>query len=62
MVYYPIPLHQQKAFNGEGIIDDLTNTTKLCEQVLSIPIHSEMEEETAKYIAETLLEILIQNG
>ena len=61
MVYYPIPLHQQKAYIFEEIDTELINTSQLCEQVLSIPMHSEMEEETAKYIAETLLGILVRN-
>jgi dTDP-4-amino-4,6-dideoxygalactose transaminase len=50
MVYYPIPLYKQKAFssfyNGRGLI----NTEVLCNQVLSLPIHTEMESETQNFI------------
>lgn len=50
MIYYPIPLYKQVAFHdyyeGEGLI----NTALLCEQVLSLPIHTEMDNETLQYI------------
>jgi len=50
MIYYPIPLYKQVAFqdyyHGEGLI----NTALLCEQVLSLPIHTEMDNESLKYI------------
>jgi len=50
MIYYPIPLYKQVAFqdyyHGEGLI----NTALLCEQVLSLPIHTEMDNESLKHI------------
>ena len=59
MVYYPIPLHFQKAFestrNKKG---DFPVTEKLCSTVLSLPIHTELEEETLNYITNTVLELI----
>lgn len=49
MVYYPKPLHKQKAFSRNDIIKlNYENTEKLCDTVLSLPIHpyiSEKEQE-----------------
>ncbi len=61
MVYYPIPLHHQKAFNyPENTDADFPVTVELCKTVLSLPIHTEMDEEMIKFIAGTLLEIIEQ--
>lgn len=55
MVYYPVPLYKQEAFSPY-VPDDMLhpNTELLCEQVLSLPIHTEMEDETQAYIIQTL--------
>lgn len=59
MVYYPIPLHDQKAFASERYKrGDFPVTEYLCQHVLSLPIHTEMDEEALKYIAETVLKLL----
>jgi dTDP-4-amino-4,6-dideoxygalactose transaminase len=51
MVYYPIPLHLQKAYNKEGLKnDDFPITMELCNSVLSLPIHTEMSEDQLNYI------------
>ncbi|MDG1045747.1 MAG: DegT/DnrJ/EryC1/StrS family aminotransferase [Bacteroidia bacterium] len=50
MVYYPIPLYKQKAFSSFYDGSGLTNTEVLCNQVLSLPIHTEMESETQNFI------------
>lgn len=44
-IYYPLPLYDQKAFSKyvEGSFS-LPVTEKLCRQVLSLPIHTEMTE------------------
>jgi len=57
MIYYPLPLYKQEAFSGyvkSGF--SLPNTEWLCQSVLSLPIHTEMKQETLAYITETLLE------
>ena len=52
-VYYPIPLDEQPAFKAHAIIPmPLTVTKALCKEVLSLPIHTEMEKETLNIIIE----------
>ena len=59
MVYYPVAIHEQEAFkNISSIVGDLTNTEKLTQQVLSLPMHTEHTDETLKYIASSVLEFL----
>jgi UDP-2-acetamido-2-deoxy-ribo-hexuluronate aminotransferase len=55
MVYYPMPLHHQKAYKDIGkIIGNLDISTQLCKEVLSLPIHTEMEVEQLEYITENI--------
>ena len=51
MVYYPVPLYKQEAFLPftKGVME-LPITEKLCQSVISLPIHTEMEMETQDYI------------
>ncbi len=59
MVYYPVPLHLQKAYiDPRNKNEDFPVTIRLCEQVISLPIHTEMDEETLKYIVESVLEFV----
>jgi len=54
MIYYPVPLNDQEAFRDllpEGF-ERLPNTDYLCERVISLPIHTELDPETLHYIAE----------
>lgn len=55
MIYYPLPLYKQVAFKSyyKGQTE-LPVTEMLCNSVLSLPIHTEMEEDTLNYIAETV--------
>jgi dTDP-4-amino-4,6-dideoxygalactose transaminase len=56
MIYYPIPLHLQKAFSDPRYKEgDFPVTEKLCASVISLPMHSEMDEETLAYITRELL-------
>jgi len=51
MIYYPVPLYGQKAF--KETVDrsfTLPVTERLCERVLSLPVHTEMDKETQDYI------------
>lgn len=56
MIYYPGPLHLQEAYRylgyGEG---DFPVTNKLCGEVLSLPVHTEMEQEQIDFITQTVL-------
>lgn len=57
MIYYPIPLNQQEAFKKiSNVVGDLAVSTLLCQSVLSLPIHTEMEESVQDYIIATIKE------
>lgn len=59
MVYYPIPLHLQKAYlDPRYKAGDFPVTEKLCASVISLPMHTELDEETLKYITDSVLEFI----
>lgn len=61
MIYYPVPLHRQKAFETyqkQALNKDFPVTDLLCESVFSLPMHTELSEDTQKYICETILNFL----
>ena len=59
MIYYPIPLHMQKAYLDPRYKQgDFPITEKLCSSVISLPMHTELEEETLEYITSSVLEFL----
>ena len=53
-VYYPIPVHKQKAFSKYSIIS-LNNTEELATSCLCLPIHTEIENSSQKYIIDNVL-------
>ncbi|MBX7181742.1 MAG: DegT/DnrJ/EryC1/StrS family aminotransferase [Bacteroidia bacterium] len=57
MVYYPIPLHKQKAYLQNG---SYPVTEMLCSSVFSLPIHTEMDEEQLAYISNAVLSFFKQ--
>ncbi len=55
MVYYPIPVPAQKAYQTLGrVVGNLAVTHELCQRVLSLPMHTELSEGQINYIAETI--------
>ena len=59
MIYYPIPLHEQNAYKSDRFKkEDFPITEKLCATVLSLPMHTEMDEEMLIYITDNLIELL----
>ncbi len=51
MIYYPVPGHRQKMFASFGLPEyDLKVTDWLTERVISLPVHTEMDEEQLTYI------------
>ena len=58
MIYYPVALRKQKAYFQESDPKDFVNTDKLLEQVISLPMHTELDEEQLKYITEAVLEFM----
>ena len=57
MIYYPAPLHLQNAYLGLGYKKgDFPVAEKLCGQVLSLPMHTELDEEQLYYITDKIME------
>lgn len=58
-VYYPIPLHKQKAYEDERYKEcDFPVTNRLVKEVISLPMHTELDDEQIEYIIRTLLEFI----
>ena len=56
MIYYPVPLHMQKAYLDPRYREgDFPETEKLCKSVISLPMHTEHTEETLGYIADAVV-------
>lgn len=56
MIYYPVPLRKQKAYdNGNYKDEDFPVTNKLINEVISLPMHTELEEDQLKFITDTVL-------
>ena len=55
-IYYPVPLYKQKAFSHFISADfkELPVTELLCEQVMSLPIHTEMKDVAQDYIIDAV--------
>jgi UDP-2-acetamido-2-deoxy-ribo-hexuluronate aminotransferase len=61
MIYYPVAGHLQKAFEYLGYHKgDFPVSEKLCETVLSLPMHTELEEEQLKFITDSIIEFIKQ--
>ena len=59
MVYYPIPLHKQKVYQGYNFnLEDLKVAEHLCECVLSIPMHPYMTDESIEQVTNAIKEAL----
>lgn len=56
MIYYPVALRKQKAYFQQSDDKDFESTDKLLGEVLSLPMHTELDEEQLKYITDTVLE------
>ena len=58
MIYYPVALRKQKAYFQESNDADFVNTDKLLKEVISLPMHTELDEEQLKYISDAVLEFM----
>lgn len=59
MIYYPVPLHMQKAYRDERYHEgDFPAAERLADTVLSLPMHTELDEEQLHYITETVLRLV----
>ncbi len=58
-VYYPIPLHLQEAYSAAGKPKGTFPVTeKAADEVLSLPMHTELDEEQQKYIVQSVVEAM----
>jgi len=61
MVYYPIPLHKQRAFDPyveENSLRRYNNSLRLSEIVFSLPMHTELNQEIQEYITQNVISSL----
>ncbi|SIQ56000.1 dTDP-4-amino-4,6-dideoxygalactose transaminase [Chryseobacterium sp. RU37D] len=58
MIYYPVALRKQKAYYQESNDIDFVNTDKLLDQVISLPMHTELDDEQLKFITDAVLEFM----
>ncbi|MCM4173846.1 DegT/DnrJ/EryC1/StrS family aminotransferase [Arenibacter sp. TNZ] len=58
-VYYPIPLHRQKAYLDERYKEkDFPITNQLVSEVISLPMHTELDDEQITFITETIIRFI----
>ena len=58
-VYYPIPLHKQKAYQDVRYNeDDFSVTNQLVKEVISLPMHTELDDEQISFITSKVLEYI----
>lgn len=56
MIYYPISVHLQPAYRSLGCQEgDFPISERLCKEVLSLPMHTELTEDQLQYICETIV-------
>jgi UDP-2-acetamido-2-deoxy-ribo-hexuluronate aminotransferase len=58
-LYYPIPLHSQKAYaDARYNEEDFPVTNQLVKEVISLPMHTELDDEQIAFITDSILEFL----
>ncbi len=58
-IYYPVPLHSQKAYQDKRYNEsDFTVTNTLIDTVISLPMHTELEKEQQDFIIKTILDFI----
>lgn len=58
-VYYPIPLHLQKAYRDERYNEaDFVVTNQLVKEVVSLPMHTELDNEQITFITKTVIDFV----
>jgi UDP-2-acetamido-2-deoxy-ribo-hexuluronate aminotransferase len=59
MIYYPVPMHLQKAYQDPRYkAGDFPVTEMLAGSVVSLPMHTELDEEQLKFISSSVLEFV----
>ncbi len=65
MIYYPVPLHLQKAYQSFRYMQkegDLPVTESLSKSVISLPMHTELDKEQQDYIISNVLDFVNKNS
>lgn len=58
-IYYPIPLHSQKAYlDARYKEEDFPVTNQLVNEVIALPMHTELDDEQIKFITDAVIEFL----
>ncbi|WP_172919138.1 DegT/DnrJ/EryC1/StrS family aminotransferase [Capnocytophaga canis] len=58
-IYYPIPLHAQKAYTNDSYNEtDFVATNQLVKEVISLPMHTELDDEQIEYITSIINEVV----
>lgn len=58
-IYYPVQLHKQKAYQDDRYNEeDFKVTNSLVETVISLPMHTELEEDQLQFITQTVLDFV----
>jgi dTDP-4-amino-4,6-dideoxygalactose transaminase len=58
-VYYPIPLHAQKAYKDDRYNEaDFPVTNQLVKECISLPMHTELDDEQIKFITSAIIEFV----
>jgi dTDP-4-amino-4,6-dideoxygalactose transaminase len=61
-IYYPVPLHKQKAYADERYNEaDFKVTNELSDTVISLPMHTELDKEQQDLIIKTVIEAVESN-
>jgi UDP-2-acetamido-2-deoxy-ribo-hexuluronate aminotransferase len=59
MIYYPLPVQAQEAYKMVAYSSgDLAESVKLCNEVLSLPMHTELAESEQQYVVDKIKEAL----
>lgn len=62
-VYYPIPLHLQKAYKDSRYKEeDFTVTNQLVKEVVSLPMHTELDDDQIQFITSTVINFVNSNS
>ena len=62
-IYYPIPLHRQEAYKDDRYREeDFPVTNQLVEEVISLPMHTELDDEQIEYITSKVVEFVNGNN
>ena len=57
-IYYPLPLQDQKAMASYPK-RSCANTAEICQEVLALPMHTELTDDQIEYIASTLEKVTL---